>query len=240
MNKVLYALPIALLGFSSMQTASASAVVTAAWTVTDATNKSLDPHGLWTNGKVLGKTTDYTAKNLIRYSFQSDSQLLEYSDQTAHLTATAKNPFGIEATVDIWFENWSDTYSKVKTGGSSNVSDWDFYASIKKGSTITLNSQVPAKATTYYVGMVNNGSGPVLQIGTGANDKTKDFGASTWLDIYSDEARTQKLFGAKHWDLNMDLEPNPSLVVAPVPVPAAAWLFFSGLIGLVSFNRRKI
>jgi len=45
------------------------------------------------------------------------------------------------------------------------------------------------------------------------------FGASTWIDVDGYNA---------HWDLNMDLTAVP-----------AAWLFGSGLIGLVAVARRK-
>lgn len=64
-----------------------------------------------------------------------------------------------------------------------------------------------------------------LQIGVGANDKTDELGASVWLNMSGGNS------GGAHWDINMDL--------TAVPVPAAVWLFGSGLIGLVGVARRK-
>ncbi len=238
MKKLLLAVPAAFLSLAVINTASASSVpqpeITQAWEISDATNTNT-PHGLWTNGLVLGDTSTYSGRQLKRYSFDPGSYLIEYNDGSAHIQATATNASDFTASIDIWFDNWTDTYSTVKTGGGSDTSDWNFYTTVRQGSSITLNSE------TYYLDMVNNGTGPVLQIGTGANDKTAAFGASTWLDVYSDEQRTDRLFGTKHWDLNMDLTTvDPDLIGSPVPVPAAAWLFISGLIGLISVNRRAL
>jgi len=75
-------------------------------------------------------------------------------------------------------------------------------------------------------------TGPVLQIGIGANDKNLAFGASTWLDVFvlSDQARQNKLFGNKHWDLNMNH--------TAVPVTAAVWLLGSALLGFVGMRKK--
>jgi len=201
-----------------MQAASAASI-THKWAVTDGQTIG-DDHGLWTNG--LSSTTTENAK---RHSFNSGSLLTEYDNGTAQLVATATNRHGQTADINMWFGGYATTYPKVKTGGGSDTSDWRFYSTVTEGSTITIDS------TTYYLGMVMLGTGPVLQIGTGANDKNLAFGASTWLDIFSDQARTEKLFGNAHWDLNMNL--------TAVPVPAAIWLFGSAMIGLVGMRRKN-
>ena len=197
-----------------------AASVTQKWAVTDAQEIG-DDHGLWTNG--LGGS-----ENEKRHSFNSGSMLTEYDDGTAHLMATATNRFGRDATINIWFDDRQDTYAINKTAGGPVLDEWYYYANIKSGSTITIN------AVTYYLGMVMLGQGPVLQIGTGANDKNLAFGGSTWVDVFSDQARTQQLFannnGYKHWDLNMNL--------TAVPVPAAVWLFGSALMGFVGMRRK--
>ncbi len=236
MNKLLSSFSTVLLIFPLLQDANASVapIATKAWLVSDAV--TTDPHGLWTDGLLLGDTNAYSDEQLKRYSFNSGSKLVEYDDGSAHLTATATNPSSYQATIDMWFDNWADTYSPNKTAGGTDISDWDYYTTVRTGSNIQIDG------TTYYLGMVNNGIGPKLQIGTGANDKTSAFGASTWLDIYSDVNRTVKLFDYtsdgntkyKHWDLNMDLQQTA------VPLPAAAWLFFSGLAGVFSLKRKKI
>lgn len=221
---------LALLSITGIQCANAL-TTTSAWAVTNAV--SGDPHGLWTNGLVLGDTSTNTDEQLKRYSFNTGS-LLEYANGTAHLTATASNPSGYTASIDVWFDGYSDTYSTIKTGGGSDTTDWNFYSTVTAGSKITLNS------IDYYLGMVNNGTGPVLQIGTGANDKSSVFGASTWLDIYSDAGRSNKLFDTRHWDLNMNLENDPlSGGNSSVPIPAAAWLFGTGFMGLVGMAKRR-
>ena len=201
-----------------MQAASAASI-TQQWAVTDGQTIG-DDHGLWTNG--LSSTTTESQK---RHSFNSGSLLTEYDNGTAHLVATATSSHGQTADINMWFGGYATTYPKVKTGGGSDTSDWRFYSTVTQGSTITID------ATTYYLGMVMLGQGPVLQIGTGANDKNLAFGASTWLDIFSDQARTQQLFRDKHWDLNMNL--------TAVPVPAAIWLFGSAMIGLVGMRRKN-
>lgn len=144
---------------------SAAAMVTQKWAVTDAQTIG-DDHGLWTNG--LGGS-----ENEKRHSFNSGSMLTEYDDGTAHLVATATNRFGRNAEINIWFDDRRETYAINKTGGGPVLDEWYYYANIKEGSTIIIDS------VTYYLGMIMLGQGPVLQIGTGANDKNLAFGAST-------------------------------------------------------------
>ncbi len=193
-----------------------AASVTQKWAVTDAQTNG-DDHGLWTNG--LGGS-----ENEKRHSFNSGSMLTEYDNGTAHLVATATNRFGRDAEISVWFDDRQETYTKNKTGGGPVLDSWYYYANIQENSTIMIDS------VTYYLGMVMLGQGPVLQIGTGANDKNLAFGGSTWVDVFSDQARQNKLFGNKHWDLNMNL--------TAVPVPAAVWLLGSALMGFVGMRRK--
>jgi len=180
-----------------------AAGVTQRWAVTDAQTIGND-HGLWTNG--LGAD-----ENEKRHSFNAGSMLTEYADGTAYLTATATNHLGRTATIDMTFSGYqtdADYVGPKKFGGGTiDTSDW-----------------------TYYLGMVMLGQGPVLQIGTGANDKNLAFGASTWLDVFSDQARQNKLFRNKLWDLNMNH--------TAVPVPAAVWLLGSALLGFVGMRKK--
>lgn len=200
------------LTFSQMTVAAS---VTQKWAVTDAQTNG-DNHGLWTNG--LG-----ASENERRHSFNAGSMLTEYDNGTAHLMATATNRFGRNAQISVWFDDRQDTYAKNKTGGGPVLSEWYYYANIQKGSTVIIDS------VTYYLGMVMLGQGPVLQIGTGANDKNLAFGASTWVDVFGQGG--EKLFGDKHWDLNMNL--------TAVPVPAAVWLFGSAMMGFMGLRRKS-
>jgi len=58
--------------------------------------------------------------------------------------------------------------------------------------------------------------------------------AGTGLLTHDDFDSTQ----AK-WEINAEADNNYSMTVAAVPVPAAVWLFGTGLIGLVGIARRK-
>ena len=198
------------LAFAQMTMAAS---VTQQWAVTDGQQNG-DDHGLWTNG--LG-----ASENEKRHSFNSGSMLTEYDDGTAHLMATATNRFGRTAAISVWFDDRKDTYAINKTGGGPVLNGWYYYANIKADSTVIIDS------VTYYLAMVNLGAGPLLQIGTGANDKNLAFGASTWVDLFSDH----KLYGQGHWDLNMNL--------TAVPVPAAVWLFGSAMMGFIGLRRKN-
>ena len=196
-----------------MATSSGAATVTSVWSVSDTAQVDCggSPHGLWTNTLNVGGSTcnDY-------YSFGAGSTLTEYDDGTASLVATATNPDGYVADINITFGKYSDTHSPVKTGGGPKLTSWYYYESITSG-VITINS------VDYTVNLLNPPD--VFQVGDGANDKTSAFGASTWLTVSGGS------YTGDHWDLNMDL--------TPVPVPAAVWLFGSGLIGLAGVARRK-
>jgi hypothetical protein len=195
-----------------MATASSAATVTNIWAVsnTGQINCGTSPHGLWTNTLNLGADAcnDY-------FSFNTGSTFTEFDDGTAVLAATATNPDGFVADIDITFGSYSPTHSPVKTGGGPELASWYFYESIVSGG-ITVDS------VNYSLAMAG---GYALQIGDGANDKTGVFGASVWL------LPTGGTYNGGHWDLNMDF--------SPVPVPAAVWLFGSGLLGLVGVARRK-
>ena len=172
-------------------------------------------HGLWTNTlQTGGSCSQY-------FNFDAGTTLIQYDNNTAVLSGSATNGSNVTADINITFGGFQDTYSSVKTGGGNDTSDWDFYTTIESGSTIVINN------TTYYVDIHDApGDDFVMQIGTGANDKTSAFGASSWLDIYEDEARTKVLYeGGQHWDLNMDL-------TARVPEPQVLFIFTMGLIGL--------
>lgn len=192
-----------------------AASITAQWAVSDTSevNCNGSPHGFWTNNLFGGKPAcnDY-------FSFSNGSVLTEYDDGTAILDATAVNQIGYTADIFIEFGSFSVTQPSVKTGGGPELASWYFYQTIVDSS-IIINDGVD---TEYFVDI----AGPyALQIGDGANDKTSAFGGSVWLN------ETGGKYTGGHWDLNMDF--------SPVPVPAAVWLFGSGLLGLVGIARSK-
>src|SRR5690606_4003423 len=142
------------------------------------------------------------------YRISNGATFLQSRDGTARLQGSTINPSGISASFDLLLTGFAETYSVVKTGGSKNTSDWNFYTALSPESRINVGG------TDYYAQLVaapgKSGNAPVFQFGTGANDKTEAFGGSVWMDIYA--ANGQPLYtGSKHWDLNFDLVYNAKL-----------------------------
>lgn len=121
----------------------------------------------------------------------------------------------------------------VLTGGTGNISFGD-----GSGNSITLNvGSITYIASDDY----DFGSGyPILSLVSGGFDGL-NFGTDPYATIsfdsldfvfdgYQDEGFTLTLSGT--WD-------GASFQMSPVPVPAAVWLFGSGLLGLVGIARRK-
>jgi len=208
-------------------TASA-AMITDQWIVSDAVeNCSGGTHGLWTNTLQLGGGI---CKNY--YGFQENSLLTEFDDGTATLVATAMNPGGIEAMINIMFSGLQDyntftsngtSTDKVKGKSHGDETTWDFYTSASGD--ITINGVV---YSLWGDGLAGD---TALQIGLGANDKTMAFGASSWLNIkyYDEDEKSYEYL--RHWDLNMAL--------TAVPEPSIIALFALGLLGL-GFARRRM
>ncbi len=184
----------------------AAPTVLKVWQVSDAVRN----HGLYTGNQ------SYRGDNT--FHFGSDARLVEYSDGTAKLTGSAADS-GVNWQLNVLFGGYSNVADgSVKTGGGPKLDSWVYYTQVGGGLTNSLGN-------SFTVGRF----GPALQIGLGANDKTRVFGGSAWLENY--DARGNNLSG--HWDLNFNLQ------AAPVPEPETYAMMLAGLAGLAFMARRK-
>ena len=191
--------------------------------VSNATGGSC-PHGLWTNNAF---TSVHCNK---KYAFQDGSLFSVDTDAgTGTFTGTAINPLGQVATLDLTLSGLLDSlngtgFTYKAGGGAYDPSVQDYFTSATGtitigGETYTLNPADPFAGDT------------VFQFGTGANDKTGDFGGSSWLNILDPSGRA-----LAHWDINFDLTFKPG---TPVPAPAGLLLFGLGLAGAWGARRMQ-
>ncbi len=129
------------------------------------------------------------------------------------------------------------------------VMDADSDASASIIRDINLSSwQLGAGFNTGATSGGSAGGDPSLAINAGffGNDALFTFGglaegatsASFWFDFADlDLAGDSIAFGISSFDNLSSV--NASINLAPIPVPAAVWLFGSGLLGLAGFARRK-
>ncbi len=122
----------------------------------------------------------------------------------------------------------------VENGGAIDTSTYDYFA-LDGGS---ISGVDEFYGLNFDVGLRNSDTPYPLQLGLGANGKNFNLGASVWYSLYlssdcssdfCEQLEGTPLFG----DINVDLQ------VAPVPVPAAFWLFGTGLAGFGAMRRKK-
>ena len=170
-------------------------------------------HGLWTN-------QDYTGSSCANY-FSIDGTLTIDGETEAVLVATATNPDGVVASINLVFTEWVDDFNYKVENGAATSENVDFFTNVL--GTITIGSD------TFDVDGFAGGF--AFQFGLGANAKDADvFGASSWIQTCTDGI-DGACMQSHHWDLNLNL--------TPVPVPAAAWLFGSALMSVAGLGRYR-
>jgi hypothetical protein len=189
-------------------------------------------HGLWTgqqnfSGGTCGNYYDISG------TFTLNNDAPSTTGWTGSIVATAINPQGVTATVNIALSNFAETAQYKTEGGvtydqNTDTPDIDFFQTI--GGTISIDD---GTSTVVY-----NVDGPAggysFQWGQGGNAKdANEFGGSTWLLM-------SNLNGAPlsgHWDLNLAFSSPPTST--EVPEPGMVAVFGFGLLGLGLARRRR-
>lgn len=198
---------------------------------TSAVNCGSAPHGLWTGQQNF---TNSTCGNYydISGTFTLNNDDPSPASWSGSIVATAINPAGAIATVNIALSNFAETAQYKTEGGvtydqNTDTPDIDFFQTIS--GTIAIDD---GTSTTVY-----NVDGPAggysFQWGQGGNAKNaNEFGGSAWLLM--SEQNGNALSG--HWDLNLAFAtPPPSTEVSE---PGMVAVFGIGLIGLGVIRRR--
>lgn len=155
------------------------------------------------------------------WSFFSNSGNHFSSSPTTVLTAS-----GNTATVDFsgWAVTWNGIPNIPMSGGSQDCGTTD-------DGICTTPSPTPGDPDLDFGGILNNGTGIATitcTVDCAVGDTyTLDYAAVVPMDDPSN-------FGGVSYALHLE-----GTVGAAVPVPAAVWLFGSGLLGLVGVARRK-
>ena len=193
------------------------------YSVSNATGGSC-PHGLWTNNTFTSNSCNK------KYAFQDGTMFSVDTDAgTGTFTGTAINQLGEVATLDLTLSGLLDSldgtgFDYKAGGGPYDPSVQDYFTSAMGtimigGATYTLNPSDPFAGNT------------VFQFGVGANDKTGDFGGSSWINMLDPHNNA-----LAHWDINFDLTHKPG---TPVPAPAGLLLFGLGLAGAWGARRAR-
>jgi len=176
---------------------------------TSVTNCSGSPHGLWTSRSIGGSR----CSNYFSISDGTLSIVNKNGKKFARLTASATNPDGLVANIDLGFGKFRRESTYKREGGGPLVDAIDFFRKVKGviaigGKEFKINSFV---------------SNYAFQFGPGANAKSaSEYGASAWI-------RGPHL-GSPHWDLNLTL--------TKVPEPGVLALLFVGLLGGLAARKR--
>lgn len=205
---------------------------------TSVVNCNNSPHGLWTGqqnftGGTCGQYYDISG------AFTLNNDTPSTAGWTGSIVATAINPQGAIATVDIALSNFAEN-AKYKTEGGANYNgstdspdapdlinmDIDFFQTISG----TISIDDGTDITVYDVD--GPAGGYSFQWGAGGNAKhPTEFGGSAWL-LMSQGGNSV----SGHWDLNLAFSSPPTNT--EVSEPGMLTVFGLGLAGLAGLRRR--
>ena len=197
---------------------------------TSVVNCGSAPHGLWTGQQNFSNGTCGNYYD-ISGTFTLNNDAPSTTGWTGSIVATAVNPQGVIATVNIALSNFAETAAYKTEGGvvydqNTDTPDIDFFQTI--GGTIAIDD-----GTSTVVYNVDGPAAYSFQWGQGGNAKNaNEFGGSAWLLLSGPNGQLPG-----HWDLNLAFTSPPTNT--EVPEPGMVALFGLGFLGLGMARRRS-
>jgi len=152
----------------------------------------------------------------------------------------------VRTMFDQIFPTWTPTNSSGFSAGTSYIDQADRFTSLF-GSSYTADPEFESRTISYGLYLDDSNFLRMLGVNNNANPLNPDsvYGTLTnsYPGLYSVSNEQFATFMVRASAVNLEpMDPMGPLdpgFMSPVPVPAAVWLFGSGLIGLIGIARRK-